>query len=57
LQDDEHKGCTERLQTWKQSTPKSGGARPTDDVKLVKHEYGVEKEQGIKELIIGIANQ
>jgi len=43
LQDDEYKGCTERLLTWNLSTPKSGGARPTDHVKLVKHEYGVEK--------------
>jgi len=43
LQDDERKGCTERLQTWNQPTPRSSGARPTDDVKLIKHQYGVEK--------------
>jgi len=43
LRDDERQGCTERLQTWNQSTPRSSGARPTDDVKLIKHQYGVEK--------------
>ena len=40
LQDDECKGCTDRLQSWNQSMPSS---RPTDEVKLVKHEYWVEK--------------
>ena len=43
LQDVECKGCTDRLQTWNQSTPRSSGARPTDEVILAKHEYGVEK--------------
>jgi len=43
LQDDELKGCTERLQTW--NIPRHLGAdpRPTDEVQLSKKQYGVEK--------------
>ena len=43
LQEDEQKGCTDRLQTWNQSRKRNLDARPTDNVKLVKHEHGVEK--------------
>ena len=43
LQEDKWKGCTDRLQTWNQPRKRNLDARPTDDVKLVKHEYGMEK--------------
>ena len=43
LHEDEQKGCTDRLQTWNQPRKRNLDARPTDNVKLVKHEYGVEK--------------
>jgi len=43
LQDDELKGCTDRLQTW--NIPRHLGAdpRPTDEIQLSKKQYGVEK--------------
>jgi len=31
------------LYIWSQSTPRSSGVDKTDDVNLVKHQYGVEK--------------
>jgi len=43
LYEDEEKGCTERLQVWSQSKPPNVEPRPTDEVKLTKHVYGVEK--------------
>lgn len=50
LQDDEWKGCTERLQTWNQPSSKSSGARPIDEVILAKAEYGVEKRARDKKI-------
>lgn len=43
LQDDEQKGCTERLQTWNQPRKRNVDPRPTDQVQLAKKEYGIEK--------------
>ena len=43
LQDEEKKGCTERLQVWNQPTLRNVVGRPTDEVKLTKKVYGVEK--------------
>ena len=43
LQDDERKGCTERLQTWNQPRKINTEPKPTDDVQLVRKEYGVVK--------------
>ena len=43
LYEDEEKGCTERLQVWSQSKPPNVDPHPTDEVKLTKHVYGVEK--------------
>lgn len=40
---DEEKGCTDRLHTWNQPRQRNLDARPMDDLKLVKHEFGVEK--------------
>ena len=38
LQDDEQKGCTDRLQTWNQPRKRNAEARPTDEVILTKEE-------------------
>ena len=43
LQDDELKGCVERLQTWNQPRIQHVDPRPTDEVQLAKKEYGIEK--------------
>ena len=43
LQDDERKGCTERLQKWNRPRKQDADARPTDEVTLTKKVYGVEK--------------
>ena len=43
LQDDERKGCTERLQTWNQPRKLHVDPRPTDGVQLAKKEFGIEK--------------
>ena len=43
LQDEEKKGCTERLQVWNQPRLRNVIGRPTDEVKLTKKVYGVEK--------------
>jgi len=43
LQDDERKGCTERLQTWNQPRKRNIQPKPIDEVHLVKKEYGVKK--------------
>ena len=43
LQDNERKGCTERLQKWNQPRKQDTDARPTDGVILTKKVYGVEK--------------
>ena len=44
LHEDEKKGCTDRLQTWNQPRKRNVEARPTDDVKLTKEQYGVKKK-------------
>jgi len=44
LQEDERKGCTERLQTWNHPRKRNVEPKPIDDVYLVKQEYGVEKQ-------------
>ena len=36
LQDDERKGCTERLQKWNQPRKQDPDARPTDEITLTK---------------------
>ena len=43
LQDDERKGCTERLQTWNRPRQRNIEAMPIDDIHLVRKEYGVKK--------------
>ena len=43
LYEDEEKGCTDRLQAWNRPRRKNVNARPTDEVRLSKHEYGVVK--------------
>lgn len=43
LHEDEKKGCTDRLQTWNQPRKRCVEARPTDDVKLTKEQYGAKK--------------
>ena len=43
LQEEERKGCTERLQNWNPPRKQDADARPTDAVILEKKEYGVEK--------------
>jgi len=43
LHEDEKKGCTDRLQTWNRPRKRNIEARPTDDVKLTKEQYGVKK--------------
>lgn len=43
LQDDERKGCTEHLQTWNRPRKLDADPRQTDDVQLVRKQYGVEK--------------
>ena len=43
LQDDERKGCTERLQTWNRPRHRNIEPKPIDDVHLVRKEYGTEK--------------
>ena len=40
LHEDEKKGCTDRLETWNQPRKSCVEARPTDDVKLTKEQYG-----------------
>ena len=55
FQEDERKGCTDRLQTWNQPR-KNLDARPTDDVKLVKHEYGMEKSKKFTGSMNGIVD-
>ena len=43
LNEEEQKGCTEKLQTWNQPKPDKVDARPTNLVVLMKKVYGVEK--------------
>ena len=43
LQEDEQKGCTERLQTWNQPRMRNAVPRPTDSVTLTKKVFGVQK--------------
>lgn len=43
LNEDDQKGCTEKLQTWNQPRRKKVDARPTNLVMLSKKVYGVEK--------------
>ena len=43
LQEEEKKGCTERLQVWNRPNPQHVVGRPTDEVTLTKKVYGVEK--------------
>ena len=43
LQDDERKGCTERLQKWNQPRKQDADARPTDEITLTKKVYRVDK--------------
>ena len=43
LYEDEEKGCTDRLQVWNHPRKRNVDARPTDEVKLSKQVYGVEK--------------
>ena len=43
LQEDERKGCTECLQKWNLPRKQDADARPTDEVRLEKKAYGVEK--------------
>ena len=43
LQQDERKGCTERLQMWNQPRKQNVDARPTDEVTLTKKVYGIKK--------------
>ena len=43
LQEEEKKGCTERLQVWNRPNPQHIIGRPTDEVMLTKKVYGVEK--------------
>ncbi|XP_065903217.1 uncharacterized protein [Dysidea avara] len=43
LQEDEQRGCTERLQVWNQPRKRNVEPRPIDDVCLSKEEYGVQK--------------
>ena len=43
LNEDDQKGCTEKLQTWNQPRKKKVDARPTNLVMLTKKVYGVEK--------------
>ena len=50
LQDDEQKGCTDRLQTWNQPRKRNTEARPTDEVILTKEEYGLKKRLKIHQI-------
>ena len=43
LQEDEQKGCTDRLQVWNRPRKRNVEARPTDDVNLTKEQYGSQK--------------
>ena len=43
LNEEDQKGCTEKLQRWNQPRKKKVGARPTDLVTLTRKVYGVEK--------------
>jgi len=43
LNEEDQKGCTEKLQVWNQSKPDKVDARPTNLVMLVKKVYGIEK--------------
>ena len=43
LFEDDKKGCTEHLQTWNHPRKRNVDARPTDEVKMRKEEYGVQK--------------
>ena len=43
LNEEDQKGCTEKLQTWNQPRNKKVDARPTNLVMLTKKVYGVEK--------------
>ena len=43
LQDDEWKECTERLQTWNHPRKRNTEPKPTDDVHMVRKEYGIRK--------------
>lgn len=43
LYEDEEKGCTDRLQVWNRPRRSNVNARPTDEVRLSKHEFGVAK--------------
>ena len=47
LQEDERKGCTERLQTWNQPRMLNAVPRPTDSVTLTKKVFGVQKRPKI----------
>lgn len=43
LNEDDKKGCTEKLQTWNKPKPTKMDARPTNLVTLTKKVYGIEK--------------
>ena len=43
LNEDDKKGCTEKLQTWNKPKPTKVDARPTNLVTLTKKVYGIEK--------------
>ena len=43
LQEDERKGCTERLQTWNVPKKVDADPKPIDSVELIKKQYGVTK--------------
>ena len=43
LQEDEQKGCTDRLKVWNRPRKRNVEARPTDDVSLTKEQYGLQK--------------
>ena len=43
LQEDEQKGCTERLQMWNQSRMRNTAPRPSDSVVLTRKVFGVQK--------------
>jgi len=51
LQEDEQKGCIERLQVWNQPRKRNIEARPTDDVCLSKEEYGIKNDSRYIKLI------
>ena len=50
LFEDDKKGCTERLQMWNHPRKRNVDARPTDEVKMQKEVYGVEKRPKLQSI-------